>query len=105
MKKESKDNEFDFSSAENQNNAGSPRKKSGMSAKRKAWIYSVRALMTAATGITLALALFLVVYVLAKGLPNLSFELLTTAPSYLSGRVGILPDILNSLYIVFAQES
>ena len=51
--------------------------------------------MTAATGITLALALFLVVYVLAKGLPNLSFELLTTAPSYLSGRVGILPDILN----------
>lgn len=43
-----------------------------------------------------------VVYVLAKGLPNLSFELLTTAPSYLSGRVGILPDILNSLYIVFA---
>ena len=44
----------------------------------------------------------LVVYVLAKGLPNLSFELLTTAPSYLSGRVGILPDILNSLYIVFA---
>ena len=102
MKKESKDNEFGFSSAENQNNAGSPRKKSGMSAKRKAWIYSVRALMTAATGITLALALFLVVYVFAKGLPNLSFELLTTAPSYLSGRVGILPDILNSLYIVFA---
>ena len=102
MKKESKDNEFGFSSAENQNNAGSPREKSGMSAKRKAWIYSVRALMTAATGITLALALFLVVYVLAKGLPNLSFELLTTAPSYLSGRVGILPDILNSLYIVFA---
>lgn len=102
MKKKSKDNEFDFSSAENQNNAGSPRKKSEMSAKRKAWIYSVRALMTAATGITLALALFLVVYVLAKGLPNLSFELLTTAPSYLSGRVGILPDILNSLYIVFA---
>ena len=102
MKKETKDNEFGFSSAENQNNAGSPRKKSEMSAKRKAWIYSVRALMTAATGITLALALFLVVYVLAKGLPNLSFELLTTAPSYLSGRVGILPDILNSLYIVFA---
>lgn len=26
MKKESKDNEFGFSSAENQNNAGSPRK-------------------------------------------------------------------------------
>lgn len=102
MKKESKDNEFGFSSAENQNNESFPREKSGMSAKRKAWIYSVRALMTAATGITLALALFLVVYVLAKGLPNLSFELLTTAPSYLSGRVGILPDILNSLYIVFA---
>ena len=43
MKKESKDNEFGFSSAENQNNESFPREKSGMSAKRKAWIYSVRA--------------------------------------------------------------
>ena len=50
MKKESKNNEFGFSSAENQNNESFPREKSGMSAKRKAWIYSVRALMTAATG-------------------------------------------------------
>ena len=74
-----------------------------MSAKRKAWIYSVRALMTAATGITLALALFLVVYVLAKGLPNLSFELLTTAPSYLSGRVGRPEDIARAcLYLTAA---
>ena len=49
-----------------------------------------------------ALALFLVIYVLAKGLPNLSWRLLSTAPSYLTGEIGILPDLLNTLYIVMA---
>lgn len=37
-----------------------------------------------------------------KGLPNVSWELLTTKPSYLSNRIGILPDILNTVYIVLA---
>lgn len=49
-----------------------------------------------------ALALFLIGYVLAAGLPNLSWELLTTKPSYLSDAIGILPDILNTIYIIFA---
>ena len=39
-------------------------------------------------------------YVLWKGLPQLSWQLLTTAPSYLADTVGILPDILNTLYLV-----
>lgn len=46
------------------------------------------------------LAAFLMGYVLWKGLPQLSWELLTTAPSYLEDTVGILPDILNTLYLV-----
>ena len=46
--------------------------------------------------------LFLIAYVLIKGLPNVSWTLLSTAPSYLSDRIGILPDILNTLYIVIA---
>lgn len=37
-----------------------------------------------------------------KGIPNITWELLTTKPSYLSERIGILPDILNTLYIVVA---
>ena len=51
---------------------------------------------------TAALVIFLLVYVLGKGIPHLSWELLSTKPSYLTERIGILPDILNTLYIVVA---
>lgn len=56
--------------------------------------------MGASTLFTCALAVGLMGYVLAKGLPQLSWELLTTAPSYLKDTVGILPDILNTLYLI-----
>lgn len=68
--------------------------------KRNAYIWSVRILMWLAAGITAALTLFLLGYVLIKGLPNISWNLLSTKPSYLRGTVGILPDILNTLYII-----
>ncbi len=72
------------------------------SRKRKCYAVVMRALMYLAAGLSAALALFLVIYVLAKGLPNLSWSLLSTAPSYLTGEIGILPDLLNTLYIVMA---
>ena len=68
--------------------------------KRNVYIWAMRFLMWLAAGITAALALFLLGYVLIKGLPNISWELLSTKPSYLRGTVGILPDILNTLYII-----
>jgi len=68
--------------------------------KRNAYIWVMRFLMWLAAGITAALTLFLLGYVLIKGLPNISWELLSTKPSYLRGTVGILPDILNTLYII-----
>ena len=68
--------------------------------KRNAYIWTVRILMWMAAGITAALTLFLLGYVLIKGLPNITWELLSTKPSYLRGTVGILPDILNTLYII-----
>ena len=68
--------------------------------KRSIYIWGVRILMWLAAGITAALTLFLLGYVLIKGLPNISWELLSTKPSYLRGTVGILPDILNTLYII-----
>ena len=52
--------------------------------------------------LTCALVLFMIVYVLARGLPNITWELLSTAPSYLTDRIGILPDILSTVYIVLA---
>ena len=68
--------------------------------KRNVYIWGVRILMWLAAGITAALTLFLLGYVLVKGLPNISWELLSAKPSYLRGTVGILPDILNTLYII-----
>ena len=73
-----------------------------MSKKRSAYIGIMRSLMWLCTGITAALVIFLLVYVLIQGIPNISWELLSTSPSYLSDRIGILPDILNTVYIVLA---
>ena len=44
----------------------------------------------------------MMVAVLGQGIPNITWELLSTQPSYLTERIGILPDILNTVYIVLA---
>ncbi len=73
-----------------------------MNVKRKRFEVLMRTLMFCALGLTAALVLFLLVYVLVRGLPHITWELLSTSPSYLTGRIGILPDILNTVYIVLA---
>lgn len=73
-----------------------------LSPKRKAYVFVMNALMGLSVLLTAALVLFLIVYVLFRGLPNISWELLSTKPSYLVERIGILPDILSTLYIVIA---
>ena len=74
-----------------------------ISKRRRVHIAVLRGLMLAATGLSAALVIFLIVYVLGKGLPEISWELLSTSPSYLSDKIGILPDILNTLYILLAS--
>ena len=76
--------------------------KTGLPPQRKRWIFAVRGLMALAAGLTCALVLFLLGYVLLRGIPHITWELLSTAPSVLADRVGILPDILNTVYIVLA---
>ena len=73
-----------------------------MTAKRNVYVWVVRLLMWLAVGLTSALTLFVVGYVLVQGIPHLSWQFLSTKPSYLSGNIGILPDILNTVYIVIA---
>ena len=70
--------------------------------KRNVSVWAIRMFMWLAVGITAALTLFVVGYVLIKGFPNLSWQFVSTKPSYLSGNIGILPDILNTVYIVIA---
>ena len=71
-------------------------------AKRNLYVWSVRLLMWLAVGITAALTAYIVGYVLIQGIPNSSWEFLSTKPSYLADTIGILPDILNTVYIVIA---
>ncbi len=76
--------------------------KSKKSSKRTAYGFMMNGLMILAAGVTSALVVFMVVYVFYQGIPNITWELLSTKPSYLSGTIGILPDILNTVYIVIA---
>lgn len=73
-----------------------------LSWKRKTYIGLMEVLMYLCTGLTAALALFLVGYVLLRGIPGITWQFLSTEPSYLSGTIGILPNLLNTIYIIFA---
>ena len=76
--------------------------KARTSARRRAYIAVMRALMHLAALLTCALVLAMIGYILGNGLPRITWEMLSTAPSYLQNRIGILPDILSTLYIVIA---
>ena len=68
--------------------------------RRKAWGGTMRTLMVLCAVLTCALAVFLILYVLAKGVPSLSWELLRSKPSYLDDTIGILPDIISTVCMV-----
>lgn len=70
--------------------------------KRKTYEVTMKMLMLVSMFLTGVLVIFLISYVLVKGFPNISVEFLTTKPSYITEKIGILPDILNTVYIVLA---
>ncbi len=73
-----------------------------LSRGRRFRILGLRLLMLLSTVLTAALVLFLIVYVAIQGIPHISWEFLTTGVSYLNGRIGILPNILNTVYVIVA---
>ncbi len=73
-----------------------------ISSKRSLYIFLMKLLMIVSIVITCALVIFLVLYVMYKGIPHISWELISTKPSYLADKIGILPDILNTVYIILA---
>ena len=76
--------------------------KEKLPAKRQAYVLVMRILMWSAVAVTVGLVLFMILYVAIKGLPGISWEFLTTGVSYLEDRIGILPNILNTLYVILA---
>ncbi len=71
-----------------------------ISAARKTRIFFLRLAMFLAAGLVCALLAALVGYILYRGLPALSWELVSTKPSLLRGTVGILPNLLNTAYLI-----
>ena len=74
-----------------------------LSPRRRAYDKGLRALLWLCAGITCALLVFLIGYIFYRGLGNITWELLTTQTSYIKDTIGILPNILNTLYIILAS--
>jgi len=72
-----------------------------LSPRRRAYDKGLRALLWLCAGLTCALLAFLIGYIFYRGLGNLSWELLSSQTSYIKDTIGILPNILNTLYIIF----
>ncbi|MDY4755419.1 MAG: phosphate ABC transporter permease PstA [Candidatus Faecousia sp.] len=72
----------------------------GFEKKRKLWNTGVKAALYAASGLTAALLVFLIGYIFWRGVPYLTWELLSSQTSYIRNTIGILPNILNTVYII-----
>lgn len=71
-----------------------------ISTKRKIKDGLINALMYTAAGIILLLLVSLVGYILWRGIPNITLKFISSKPSLIRETVGILPNILNTLYII-----
>ena len=71
-----------------------------MSLNRRVYDRGMRSLLWLSAGITCALLVFLMGYILWRGIPQLSWQFLTSSESVLKGTLGILPAICNTLYVV-----
>lgn len=72
----------------------------GLSAQRRVYNIAMKALIYLSAIITCCLLLFMIGYIFYRGLPGISWQLLSTQESVLKGTVGILPSVLNTLYVV-----
>lgn len=68
--------------------------------KRKLWNQSAKVLIWGGAILTCVLLAFLIGYIFYRGVPYLSWELLTSQSSYVKKTIGILPNLLNTLYII-----
>lgn len=71
-----------------------------ISIKRKIKSTFLNILMYLSAGIICLILLSVIGYILYRGLPHISIAFLTSKPSLIRGTVGILPNILNTIYII-----
>lgn len=74
--------------------------KNHLSSKRRAYGIILKGFIYLCAGITAALLAALIGYILYRGLGNITWELLSTERSALKNTIGILPNIIYTLYII-----
>ena len=68
--------------------------------RRRLYNGGMRGLVWLCAGLTCALLIFLIGYIFYRGVPGLSWQLISGQTSYIRNTVGILPNLLNTLYII-----
>lgn len=68
--------------------------------RRKLWNTAVKAALYAASILTAGLLVFLIGYIFWRGIPWLTWDLISTQTSYIRNTIGILPNIVNTVYII-----
>ena len=71
-----------------------------LSGRRRAYDRVLRFLLYFCATLTCALLIFIIGYIFVRGLPHVTWEFLSTEPSYINDTIGILPNITNTIYIV-----
>lgn len=71
-----------------------------ISASRRIKCAILNFLMYCAAGIICLLLIGLIGYIIYRGIPNISWQFISSKPSLINGTVGILPNILNTVYII-----
>ncbi len=71
-----------------------------MSSSRKAWNSAVKFIIWFCVVVTVALLIGLIGYILIRGVPYITVELLTTQRSAINGTIGILPNIIFTVYLI-----
>lgn len=73
-----------------------------LSVRRRFYDLSFKGLLIVCAAITCALLLFLAGYIFFRGLPQVTWRFLTTRPSAIEDTIGVLPNLLNTVYLVAA---
>ena len=71
-----------------------------LSAGRRLYDRGLRALLYLCGFLTCGLLVLIIGYIFYRGVPFVTGELLTTQTSYINDTIGILPNILNTIYLV-----
>ena len=71
-----------------------------LSGPRKAYDLVFRFLLYFCAILTCALLVFIICYIFINGLPHVTWDLLSSQTSYIRDTIGILPNILNTIYLI-----